>query len=627
MANILKGPLTGRDPLAYLPNFVYKVWNTILGVNPTPLLYNFCEYLDGGYLEQLQEAERSGDEQARKILMAFRGAAKSWTTTSFAVCTLRRDRSEQVLCVSATSKFAGDISQFAYRMVTTFDWLADMKPRADQRQSAFSFDVNGAPVQKDASFTSEGLFGQITGKRATRIIGDDLEVPNTSDTESARANLRRRMAEFDAILVAGRPGGIYLLGTAQTEDTVYREWADERGFELRIYPVQYPRITDPQNDERRHYGTRLAPMIREAVEANPALGGTSTEPTRFTDADLARRKKGWGNTEWERQFLMRMDAGQGKGNPLKLRDLVLLELAPPTHSSPQLKLPVEVQWSPTPAHRLEGIDVDALTGDSALYSPASMDVWLEVEETITFIDTSGEGSDETTWTTCAGLMGRVALLHQGHSTQGSTAEVMEAIAADMKKWKSKKAIIEANFGGSMFGQLLTPKLQDIQWEAAVETIPAGATMKEKRIVETLEPVITDHRLLVNAQVLRDDYLVDYPDVEERDRRFYRLTYQLTRMVKVKGAVRHDDRADGLAGAVRHFLDTIQRQIKTENEEGRLKRLDKQVEELIESRRKQGLPLFGLDDKERSFARPSSRTPLVGSTRDFLEGVPSYTVKL
>jgi hypothetical protein len=189
---------------------------------------------------------------------------------------------------------------------------------------------------------------------------------------------------------------------------------------------------------------------------------------------------------------------------------------------------------------------------------------------------------------------------------------MKRIAADMKRWRSTRAIIEANFGGEMFGQLLSPHHADIQHLAAVETIPAGQTMKEKRIIDTIEPVLTDHRLILNVQVLRDDYQVDYEDVEERDRRFYRLTYQLTRMVKIKGAVRHDDRADGTAGAVRHFLDVLIRQTKAKSDEGRALAIDKEVEHMLEVRKAQGLPLYGMDKEPPALGRPSPRR--IGQSR-------------
>ena len=231
------------DPLDFFPNFLWKAWKTIDLPKPTPLQYDFCEYLDAGAVGLNPNVE--GD---RKILMAFRGASKSYVTTAFAVCCLRRDRTERILVTSATAKFAGGIATFAYSMVRGFDWLADMKPSNEQRQSALAFDVAGAPAAKDESFASEGIFGQITGRRATKIIGDDLETPNTSETETARSDLRKRMGEFGALLIPG--GGIYLLGTAQTEDTVYKEWSEEKGFELRIWPIVYaPPSNAPQQAE------------------------------------------------------------------------------------------------------------------------------------------------------------------------------------------------------------------------------------------------------------------------------------------------------------------------------------------------------------------------------------------
>ena len=606
MANVItSGSVHLQDPLAYFPNFLWKTWGTLLRVEPSPLLYDFAHYLDGGYLDELRGHAEKGDVGARKILMAFRGAAKSWTTTSYAVCRLRRNRSDQVLCVSATGAFAGSIATFAFNMVRNFDWLADMKPGNEQRQSALAFDVAGAPVAKDESFASSGLFGQITGRRALTIIGDDLEVPNTSDTELARQRLRARMAEFGAII---KPGGdIYLLGTAQTEDTVYKEYAEEKGYELRIYPAQFPRIDsiDPKKDERKKYGARLAPFILNQVEANPFLGGTTVEP-RFTEADLMARRKEWGTTEYERQFLMYLDAGGGKDKPLKLRDLVVLEMAPPTHSSPELRLPSELTWAPTPPLIVPDLLVDALTGDSHAYMASRADVYLPAEEIVCFVDTSGEGTDETTWAIGAGLEGRVFLLHLGASIEGHTASTLEAIAKDCKRWGVQLVEVEANFGGGMFGDLLTPKLADIHHVCAVETIPAGGTMKEKRIVDTLHPLTTDHRLVVNAQVLRDDYRVDYPQVEERERRFYRLTYQLTRMVAVKGAVRHDDRLDAVSGLCRHFIGVLLRQLKDVHEAGRAQAIELEAEKMIDSRRKQGLHLWGLEKLESAFGRPTPR---------------------
>jgi hypothetical protein len=587
------------DPLDYFPNFLWRAWKTIGLPPPTPLQYDFAEYLDAGAIGL--DPTHEGD---RKILMAFRGASKSYVTTAFAVCCLRRDRTERILVTSATAKFAGGIATFAYSMVRNFDWLADMKPSNEQRQSALAFDVAGAPPQKDESFASEGIFGQITGRRATKIIGDDLETPNTSETEGAREDLRKRMGEFGAIILPG--GGIYLLGTAQTEDTVYREWTEEKGFELRIYPIVYPTPdTDPKRDELVKYGPRLAPFVRKALEANPELAGTSVEPSRFSEVDILARRKLWGRTEFDRQFKMFLDAGVGKGNPLKLRDLVVMELAAPKPSDPDFRLPSEMVFNPLPVNRWD-IEVDSLTGDSHLYAPAGADIWVPAEQVACIIDPSGEGRDETTWTIGAGLLGRVFALHQGADTEGFSAGVMKRIAADCKRWRVQTVSIEKNFGQGMFGELLQPHLQAISWACEIIEENAGRQQKEKRIVGTLEPLMTDHRLVVSAQLLRDDFQVDYEDVEAAKRRYHRLTYQLTRMTTSKGCVPFDDRADGLAGLGKFFVGMLMRQLAKASEEGKVRAIEKEAEALIELRKSQGLPLFGLDKGAFKFGRPTPR---------------------
>jgi hypothetical protein len=489
-------------------------------------------------------------------------------------------------------------------MVNEFDWLGDLKPRPHQRQSALAFDVNGAPAAKDESFCSESIFGQITGRRASLIIGDDLETPNTSDTEGIRQELRKRMGEFGAIILPG--GDIYLLGTAQTENTIYKEYAEEKGYELRIYPIVYPTPDpDPKKDELLKYGHRLAPFVAEPLALNPELAGTSVEPSRFNEADIRARRLEWGGIEFDRQFKMFMDAGAGKGYPIKIRDLVVLELPVPSKALP-LKLPSEIVFDRSPSCKIEDIKVDALTGDSTLYGPLRTDVYLPAEEVTCYVDPSGEGNDETTWTIGAGLLGRCFVLYQGASPEGHTKEVMAQIAKDCVTWGVQLVKVESNFGQGMFGELLQPHLRTAGSSAAVEDERQGKVQKEKRIVETIEPLASSNRLVIRAQVLRDDFEVDYPDVEAAKRRYFRLTYQLSRMTKQKGCVPFDDRADGLSGLAKHFVGVLLRQLENAKEQGTARALDAEVEKIIQTRRQQGLPLFGLDKKSTPFGRNGPR---------------------
>jgi 2,4-dienoyl-CoA reductase-like NADH-dependent reductase (Old Yellow Enzyme family) len=64
--------------------------------------------------------------------------------------------------------------------------------------------------------------------------------------------------------------------------------------------------------------------------------------------------------------------------------------------------------------------------------------------------------------------------------------------------------------------------------------------KEARIIDTLEPVMSLHRLVVDERVARDQDAM----------------YQLTHITKDRGSLAHDDRIDALAGAVAHFTTAL-----------------------------------------------------------------------
>lgn len=583
-----------------LKNFLWKVHKELGYTVPSPLQYDFCDFLQAP----------SAETGAREILMAFRGAAKSHTTTVAGVWKLRRDRTKRVLVTSATGRFASLISTFAWQMITGFDWLADMKPRTDQRRSAIGFDVGGAPAaNQHESFASVPITGQLPGRRATDIIGDDLETPNTSDTEGARTELLNRASELGGAIIL--PGGdIHFLGTAQTEDTFYLKM-EERGFHIRIYPVLFPYLPtgDKEVDKGRatttRYGPRLAPFILNKLEANPQLAGTSTNPERFSEADIMQRKKQWGLIEFERQFLMLLDAGQGRGNPLKLRDIPVLELPEPDPTKKEYLLPAELEFAAIPSQMLD-IPVDGLTGDCQVYAPSKVDVWVPAEEVICWIDPSGPGKDETTWTIMGGLQGRTFLLHQGYSTDGHSNDVMKAIAKDCKKWRVQTVKIESNFGQGMFGELLAPELKLIDALCSIEDVRQGKVQKEARIISTCEPVVTGHRLIIRAEVLRLDWTVDYEHVELALRRYYRLTYQLTRIIKQKGCLKHDDRADGLAGGIAHFIGVLQRMLEEAAQAGRVQAHDIEVAKMVEARLAQGLPTFGYFPDKTRIGKPTPR---------------------
>ena len=83
----------------------------------------------------------------------------------------------------------------------------------------------------------------------------------------------------------------------------------------------------------------------------------------------------------------------------------------------------------------------------------------------------------------------------------------------------------------------------------------ASTRKEERIIETLEPVMNQHKLIIDPKVWEYDYASN-PDAPPEKRLEYMLGYQMSRMCREKGAVKHDDRVDATAQAVQWFIDAL-----------------------------------------------------------------------
>ena len=79
--------------------------------------------------------------------------------------------------------------------------------------------------------------------------------------------------------------------------------------------------------------------------------------------------------------------------------------------------------------------------------------------------------------------------------------------------------------------------------------------KERRIIDTLEPVMNQHRLVIDPQVIEKDIQTvrHYPSESQAK---YMLFHQMTRITKDKGALIHDDRLDALQMAVGYWVEQM-----------------------------------------------------------------------
>ena len=68
-------------------------------------------------------------------------------------------------------------------------------------------------------------------------------------------------------------------------------------------------------------------------------------------------------------------------------------------------------------------------------------------------------------------------------------------------------------------------------------------------------MLNQHRLVVDRSVIDWDYASNQ-DSPPESRLLYMLFYQMSRMCREKGAVKHDDRLDVLAMGVKYYTDAL-----------------------------------------------------------------------
>ena len=500
--------------------FVYHIWKELNLPDPTPVQYDIAHYL--------QHADR------RSVIEAFRGVGKSWLTSAFVCWSLLNNPQLKILVVSASKERADAFSSFVKRLINDVEILNHLAATESQRDSMVAFDVAPALPDHSPSVKSVGITGQITGSRADILIADDVEVPNNSATQMMRDKLAESVKEFDAIL---KPGGrIIYLGTPQTEMSLYNQ-LPERGYDIRIWTARYPEL-----DKVIKYQGRLAPMITRAIEADPKLVGEPVDPKRFDAKDLMERAASYGRSGFALQFMLDTSLSDANKYPLKVSDLVVMNLNPTMGH-------LKVAWASSPELVINDLPNVALTGDKYYRPMWHADDMADYTGCVMAIDPSGRGSDETGYAVIKALGGMLYLVDAGGILGGYSDQTLEALALIAKKHQAKMIIVEANFGDGMYTQLLKPFLGRI-YPCTVEEVK-HSTNKEARIIDTLEPVMSTHRLIVDERLIKKDY-------ESSKDLKYSLFYQMTRITRERGAITHDDRLDALAMAVGYWSESMAR---------------------------------------------------------------------
>ena len=529
-------------------NFMYIVWKHLNLPDPTPVQYDMADFI--------QNCPR------RSIIEAFRGVGKSYITAAFVVHQLLLDPQKKFMVVSASKQRADDFSTFTQRLILELPICQHLIATSEQRWSKIAFDVRPALASGSPSVKSVGITGQLTGSRADIIIADDIEVPNNSMTQMMREKLGEAVKEFDAVL---KPEGkILYLGTPQCEMSLYNTLT-ERGYQMRVWPARYPSVEKAE----KAYGARLAPMIWDDMhQGEKGLEGNPVDPKRFDLDDLLERELSYGRSGFALQFMLDTSLADMDRYPLKLSDLMVM-------SVDKDKAPEKLVYGVMkPVSDLPNV---GLAGDKYYAPEATIGDYVDYDGSVLVIDPSGRGQDETAYAVVKMLNGYLYVSECAGIAGGYSLPTLEALAEVAKDHKVNMILIESNFGDGMFTELLKPVLKRI-YPCTTEEV-RHSKQKELRIIDTLEPVMNQHKLIFDPKVIQHDFdSVQHHPPEKAQR--YMLTYQMTRITKDRGSLAHDDRIDALAMGVAYWVEQMASDVDMEMKERKAAMIDEELDKFI-----------------------------------------------
>lgn len=497
------------DPYVGFRNFSWLAWRALGLPEPAPIQLDVADYLATG--------------PGRRIVTAMRGFGKSYLTATYTAWRLYCNPDTTVLCISATQTRAREFTRLTRQLLAQMECCHWLLPNEHDRDGADRFDVGArTSVSKDPSVAAYGITSMITGTHVDLIICDDVETPDNSKTVENRDKLLQKLTELPNIL---NPGGqIVMLGTPQTEDSIYLRLSQT--YDMRRWPARAPSLKDDKRCER------LAPYIADKLYQEKMEPGDPTYPEYYPHEELLERETVMGPSVFALQFLLDTTLADLERYPLKLQDFVVYDCA----YSPVL--PRNIAWSSNETIK----DIPSVgIGKDFFKSPG----WVDKEtdqatDSVMFIDPSGRGADQTGYCVARFLNGFIWIPEAGGLDGGHDEDTLQKLAEIAHRYGIQRVLVEANFGDGMYTKLLTPVMSKVLGGVTIEEVKVGGKQKERRILDSLEPPLAAHRLIIDPQVARNGELMT----------------QVSRLTNERGCLRHDDQVDALAGAVSYFRDRM-----------------------------------------------------------------------
>jgi hypothetical protein len=188
------------------------------------------------------------------------------------------------------------------------------------------------------------------------------------------------------------------------------------------------------------------------------------------------------------------------------------------------------------------------------------DVFGTYQGTHMYVDPAGGGAngDETAYAISRAAGGKIFVVTAGGVKGGVGPEELQELTDLVVKHGVNSVSIEKNFGNGALSSIWQPSLLKAVKEAgrtcSIDDVWESG-QKELRIIDILEPVIENGKLIMNSALIDDDW-DQCQKYAVQDRPVYSLFWQIARITRDKNCLIHDDRLDALAGTVRHWVDLL-----------------------------------------------------------------------
>lgn len=435
------------------PQFLW-IWNHQQG-NDTPGLHLRI----GGWL-----AERRLRVDNRLLLMAFRGAGKSTIVGQFCAWLLAGDPSLRILVLAADHALATKMVASVRRIIERHPLCRHLIADGAEQWAADRFTVARPGAIRDPSMLAQGILGNITGARAEVIVCDDVEVPNTADTEAKRSELRERLAETEFVLTPD--GTLLYVGTPHTAESIYR-----RPDPLRPAPF-------------------LADYARLAIPLLDAAGA-SAWPERFGAAQVAKLRRRVGPRRFARQMLLQEIAAEAARLDPALIARYRDELEPRSGNG------ASVMW----------LGKNRLVSGLAWWDPAFGRPGQGDASVLAAVFADGGGHR---------YLHRLAYLtHDPAAADDPATQQCRQVAAVLRECWLPAVHVETNGIGRFLPDLLRKTLAETRTPAAVIEATAR-TRKQERILGAFDPVLAARGLSAHETVFATSFATEMtawrPDV-------------------------------------------------------------------------------------------------------------------